>query len=406
MVPPSFAGPGQQQQPMRGSMHPPANVPNTGRGVKRNSSSPSGDTSDTMGKDQSPRAAKRSRPSPNINSGNPNPIPSPMHHQGPPGPGGAGGPPHPQSANMPNGVPQQRPGSVTMGGPMNMAHQPTPMAMQPTGPQGNLQPNTMVPQPGNTNAVMMVTPQMGGNYYRNAPQKNQGPNTGPGPQGHEGPNPGQGAPPYNPAGIMGGLPGQAHQKAPMMMPGRPGMMQPPSAPQSAQGGVKLDQSQQQQPQPPQQSHQQPDAAPPLAPAHASGGPQVPNGILNNGNNDGRHSAPATTNPSPNIPTNGSGNATGASPAGGNTPASGANGNASVDASPHNNPSGAPNGIQRSTTAPVTAAEQGLPSSNIAPGLFDGMNGLDLNSLIGPGGFEGLEGFTDFERDFGQWFDAN
>ena len=118
-----------------------------------------------MGKDQSPRAAKRSRPSPNINSGNPNPIPSPMHHQGPPGPGGAGGPPHSQGATMPNGIPQQRPGSVQMGvgGPMSMAHQPTPMAMQPTGPQGNLQPNTMVPQAGNTNAVMMVTPQMGGN---------------------------------------------------------------------------------------------------------------------------------------------------------------------------------------------------------------------------------------------------
>ena len=208
---------------------------------------------------------------------------------------------------------------------------------------------------------------------------------------------------------MSGLSGQAH-KPPMMMTGRPGMMQPPSGPQSTQGGAKVEPSQQQQP--PQQQHQQPDAAPPLAPAHVGGGQQMPNGVLNNGNIDGRHSAPATANPSPNLPTNGSGNATGASPAGGNTPGSGANGNTSVGASPHNNPSGAnggpgaPNGVQRPNTAPVTSAEQGLPSSNISSGLFDSMTGLDLNSLIGPGGFEGLEGFTDFERDFGQWFDAN
>jgi hypothetical protein len=82
-----------------------------------------------------------------------------MHHPSQ-GPGGTG--PHHTQGNMPNGI-QQRPGSVQMGGPMNMAHQPIPMAMQPSAPQGNLQPNTMVPQPGNANNAMMMTPQMGGN---------------------------------------------------------------------------------------------------------------------------------------------------------------------------------------------------------------------------------------------------
>jgi hypothetical protein len=101
---------------------------------------------------------------------NHSPMPNAMQQSGPSGGPGQGGAPqqqqqqHVQGGNMPNGVPQQRPGSVQMGGSINMAHQPTPMAMQPTGPLGNLQPNTMNPGPGNTN--MMMTPQIGGNVSR------------------------------------------------------------------------------------------------------------------------------------------------------------------------------------------------------------------------------------------------
>jgi len=129
----------------------------------------------------------------------------------------------------------------------------------------------------------------------------------------------------------------------------------------------------------------------------------------NNKDGGRHSAPATANPSPNLPSNRADNPTGASPAGASTPASGSN-NGPANASPHNNASannapGAPNGVQRPNTAPVSVSEQGLPSSTLAPDLFNNLNGLDLSSLIGPG-MENFDYSTDFDRDFGQWFDAS
>jgi hypothetical protein len=124
--------------------------------------------------------------------------------------------------------------------------------------------------------------------------------------------------------------------------------------------------------------------------------------------DGRHSAPATANPSPHLPSNGNNNNPGASPAnaGGNTPAP--TPNAQTAPSPHNNanPGGGPgaaNGVQRPNTAPVSVSEQNLPSSTLAPNLFDN---LDFTSLISGSGLDSLEGFTDFDGEFGQWFDAN
>jgi hypothetical protein len=94
--------------------------------------------------------------------GNPNPVPNQMHHPSQQqGPGGVGQ--HQAQGNMPNGV-MQRPGSVQMGGtPMSLSHQPIPLTLQPSGPQANMQPNTMIPQPANANAAMMMNSQMSGN---------------------------------------------------------------------------------------------------------------------------------------------------------------------------------------------------------------------------------------------------
>jgi len=126
--------------------------------------------------------------------------------------------------------------------------------------------------------------------------------------------------------------------------------------------------------------------------------------------DGRHSAPATANPSPNQPNNppnrhSPGNPTGASPAGANTPA-GSGPNDSSSNNVNNNPPGAANGVngvQRPNTAPVSVTEQ---ISNLGPDLFVD---LGLNAIMGGTGFDdlnSLNSYTEFDRDFGQWFDPN
>jgi hypothetical protein len=125
--------------------------------------------------------------------------------------------------------------------------------------------------------------------------------------------------------------------------------------------------------------------------------------------DGRHSESITANPSPHLPANGNNNPTGASPAKAAGSMSAPTSNAQAASSPHDNANpavggpGAANYVQRPNTAPVSFSEQDFPSSMLAPNLDDNLDftPLDFTPLISGSGLDSLEGFLDFEGEFGQ-----
>ena len=191
-----------------------------------------------------------------------------------------------------------------------------------------------------------------------------------------------------------------HQPRPggiMQSPGSHGMNPNPGANPSNMKPDQMNQSAgvSQPPHTPQQSHQQAEPAPSIAPAHAGNAPPNNGMIGGPGSQDGRHSAPATANPSPGINANpGSMNGTGASPANNK-------GQPSPAGPTDVNPGGGMgvNGIvPRPNTAPMTMTDQGLPSANLD--LFDMGALLGGSSLSGT--FEGLEQFVDIDN----WLNPN